>query len=90
MGNDQLERSGESGESYTNRNVIDWRLRSPAFQDMLTDLPVRGVLEVGCNRGHNLPALIDTLPNGSHLIGVEPYQYALKLAIVSSSEVGAV
>ena len=90
MGNDQLKRwGGKFGESYTDRNVIDWRVRLPAFQDMLTGLPVRRVLEVGCNRGHNLLALIETLPDGSHLVGVEPNQYASELARASSVKVEA-
>jgi pseudaminic acid biosynthesis-associated methylase len=78
---------GEFGQSYTDRNEIDWRKRLPAFQQMLVELPIARVLEVGCNRGHNLIALAEFLGNGSDLIGVEPNQYALEIARASSVRV---
>jgi len=52
---------GEFGKAYTDRNVIDWRTRLPAFQQMLGGLPIKRVLEVGCNRGHNLVCLAELL-----------------------------
>jgi pseudaminic acid biosynthesis-associated methylase len=80
---------GEFGEAYTDRNVIDWRTRLPAFQQMLGGLPIGRVLEVGCNRGHNLVALAELLGEDSDVVGVEPNRYALKLARASSVKVAA-
>ena len=80
---------GEFGEAYTDRNVIDWRVRLPAFLQMLNGLPIERVLEVGCNRGHNLVALAEILGEGSNVVGVEPNRYALELARASSVKVGA-
>lgn len=79
---------GEFGKAYTARNVIDWRTRLPAFRHMLKGLPIKRVLEVGCNRGHNLVALAELLGEGSNVVGVEPNRYALELARASSVKVG--
>ncbi|MER3422658.1 MAG: hypothetical protein C4293_04925 [Nitrospiraceae bacterium] len=78
----------EFGKSWTERNLIDWRKRLPAFRDMLRLLPVKRVLEVGCNRGHNLIALAELLGEESELVGVEPNRYALELARASSVKIG--
>lgn len=77
---------GEFGKAYTDRNVIDWRARLRAFQQMLGGLPIQRVLEVGCNRGHNLVTLAELL--GGEIVGVEPNQYALELARAASTKVG--
>ena len=79
----------EFGKAYTDRNVIDWRTRLPAFQQMLDELPIKRVLEVGCNRGHNLVALAELLGEDTEVVGVEPNQYALELARASSVKVAA-
>lgn len=79
---------GEFGEAYTGRNVMDWQTRLPAFRVMLEGLPVKRVLEVGCNRGHNLVALAEILEQGTEVIGIEPNQYALGIAREASSKVG--
>ena len=79
---------GEFGKAYTDRNVTDWRTRLPAFRQMLGGLPIKRVLEVGCNRGHNLVALAELLGGGSDVVGVEPNRYALELARASSVKVG--
>jgi len=79
---------GEFGKDYTDRNVIDWRARLPAFQQMLGGLPIKRVLEVGCNRGHNLVCLAELLGGESDVVGVEPNRYALELARASSVKVG--
>jgi pseudaminic acid biosynthesis-associated methylase len=71
---------GEFGRAYTERNVIDWRIRKPAFTHMLKDLEVRRVLEVGCNRGHNLRCVSEVLGEEAEVFGVEPNRYALELA----------
>lgn len=71
---------GEFGNQYTDRNTIDWHKRLPAFQRILSGLPLKRVLEVGCNRGHNLLCISKLLGEASEVIGVEPNAYAAKLA----------
>jgi pseudaminic acid biosynthesis-associated methylase len=70
---------GEFGAAYTDRNVVDWRVRLPAFRQMLDGLPIRSVLEVGCNRGHNLVTLSELMPE-AEIVGLEPNRYALRTA----------
>ncbi len=48
---------GEFGDSYTERNKIDWRNRVDFFKDVLDFTAAKTVLEVGCNSGHNLLAI---------------------------------
>ncbi len=79
---------GEFGKAYTDRNAIDWRTRLNAFKQMLGDLPIKRVLEIGCNKGHNLTAIAELLGNDSEVIGIEPNQYALELARKSSVNAG--
>jgi spore coat polysaccharide biosynthesis protein SpsF len=71
---------GEFGRAYTERNVGDWRRRVPAFRQMLAGLDLRRVLEVGCNRGHNLVTIGEILGPGAEVVGVEPNLHALALA----------
>lgn len=71
---------GEFGDAYTDRNVLDYRTRLSAFRSMLSGLLIKRVLEVGCNRGHNLVTLTEILGVGSEIAGVEPNWYALGLA----------
>jgi pseudaminic acid biosynthesis-associated methylase len=71
---------GEFGRAYTDRNVVDWSKRLPAFQEMVGGLGIERMLEVGCNRGHNLVALRQILGAGADICGVEPNSYALDLA----------
>jgi len=79
---------GEFGKAYTDRNVIDWHTRLPAFRQMLDGLPIKRALEVGCNRGHNLIALAELLGGGGDIVGIEPNRYSLELARASSTKVG--
>lgn len=72
--------AGEFGKAYTDRNRIDWRTRLPAFQRMLEGLQLKRVLEVGCNRGHNLVAVAELLKKKGEVVGIEPNRYALQLA----------
>lgn len=81
---------GEFGRAYTDRNAVDWHVRSPAFRTMLCGLQLYRVLEVGCNRGHNLQTLLELLPNGTEIVGVEPNIYALTLARSTSAEFSVV
>src|SRR5215212_5929034 len=71
---------GDFGEAYTDRNQIDWRTRLPGFREVLAGLELPRVVEVGCNRGHNLIALSELLGETSEIIGIEPNRYARELA----------
>ncbi len=76
----------EFGKAYTDRNVVDWRTRLRAFRQMLGGLPIRRVLEVGCNRGHNLVALTEFLGEAIEAVGVEFSPYAVALARESTAK----
>lgn len=76
---------GEFGTAYTDRNAVNWQVRVPAFREMIADLPVHRVLEVGCNRGHNLVALAEII-GGGEIIGIEPNEHALELARRSTTK----
>jgi pseudaminic acid biosynthesis-associated methylase len=81
---------GEFGNSYTDRNVIDWWVRMPAFKRMLEGLEIHRVLEVGCNRGHNLRALSVIVSDESEIFAVEPNSYALGIARTAGGRIYAV
>jgi len=69
----QLERwQGEFGREYTDRNQVDWHTRVATLKRIIPR-DVASVLEVGCNRGHNLIALKSL---GLDAIGCEPGDYA--------------
>jgi pseudaminic acid biosynthesis-associated methylase len=80
---------GGFGQAYTDRNVLDWRMRLPAFRQMLNGLQIQRVLEVGCNRGHNLRALAELFAGKGDIIGIEPNRYALELARAVSTQITA-
>ena len=89
MKNRQLETwENKFGNEYTDRNVIEWRSRLEAFKEVLSGLPVQSILEVGCNRGHNLIALTEMLPTDSQVVGIEPNQYAREIARAASAKIG--
>ena len=71
--------AGEFGDDYTDRNVVDWRTRSRAFQAMLDGIEPKTILEVGSNRGHNL-ILLSELCVGTQVVGLEPNMKALGIA----------
>lgn len=71
---------GEFGQHYTDRNVVDPGQVVPVFQKILEGLPPRRILEVGCNRGHNLAALRTVAGPQAEVVGIEPNPYALQLA----------
>lgn len=68
---------GTFGRDYTDRNIVDPASRIDGFRELLDGLDVDAILEVGCNRGHNLVAL-DAL--GYLALGVEPGEYARQIA----------
>jgi pseudaminic acid biosynthesis-associated methylase len=78
---DQIETwRGDFGTAYTERNVIDWQVRLPAWRSILTGKSPKRVLEIGCNRGHNLQA-ISSIYSEADCIGLEPNRYALSRAL---------
>lgn len=79
---------GDFGTSYTDRNIVDWRTRLPAFQQMLDGLSLQCVLEVGCNRGHNLVLLAELLGETCDVVGIEPNRHALELARQATPKIG--
>jgi pseudaminic acid biosynthesis-associated methylase len=81
---------GDFGTQYTDRNVADWRARLSAFRQMLEGLALDRILEVGCNRGHNLVTVAECLPGDVDVVGVEPNRHALELARAASPRVAAV
>ena len=88
---EQLEAwQGAFGRAYTERNRIDPNVRREAFRDIIEDRSIRRVLEVGCNRGHNLVAWAELLGPGSEICGVEPNPYALQLARNASAKINVV
>jgi pseudaminic acid biosynthesis-associated methylase len=70
---------GEFGDQYTDRNVVNPEIRVNAFRAMLDGLNLNRVLEVGCNRGHNLAVLKSLYPD-TELVGIEPNQQAREIA----------
>ena len=85
LATEQLEHwQGEFGDAYTQRNTIDWQARLPAWQHMLDGLALEHVVEIGCNRAHNLRALAETGKIGGNIIGIEPNQRAIEMARRSS------
>ena len=53
---------GDFGDSYIERNQIDYRTRMDFFREVLNLTNAGNVLEVGCNKGHNLQALAAVSP----------------------------
>lgn len=49
--------AGAFGNEYISRNNIDYRTRMDFFLDVMDITDAETILEVGCNKGHNLQAL---------------------------------
>lgn len=81
--------SGEFGTAYTDRNIADLAKRTQAFREIIQDLPITRVLEVGCNRGHNLVAFSEIIGESAEVCGIEPNPYALRTARASSDRISA-
>lgn len=81
MNTEQLDMwEGDFGNTYTKRNPVDWVTRVRAFSIVVGDLKLGSILEVGCNRGHNLIALSKVVPETCQIIGVEPNAFALDIS----------
>jgi pseudaminic acid biosynthesis-associated methylase len=78
---------GDFGATYTDRNVIEWQARQPGWREVLQGLPVQSVLEIGCNRGHNLVAISDLLGEQADVVGIEPNRHAQRVARGSSDRI---
>lgn len=86
MGNAQLDKwQSDFGDAYTERNNIDWGVRLPAWKEMLGGLELQNVIEVGCNRGHNLRAIAEIGSVSGNIVGIEPNATAIDIARRSSS-----
>lgn len=48
---------GSFGDDYLERNQVDYKDRLPFWQSAIEYMHPTSVLEVGCNRGHNLMAI---------------------------------
>ena len=63
---------------YSPSNIIDPNTRVDGWKILVGELPIKRILEVGCNRGHNLTALSKI--GNYDLYGIEPYNLALDKA----------
>jgi pseudaminic acid biosynthesis-associated methylase len=79
---------GAFGDEYTSRNAVEWRSRLEGFRSMFEGLSPKRVLEVGCNRGHNLVGLAELLDSEVELAGIEPNRTALQIARRSTDRAG--
>lgn len=55
--------AGTAGNDYLERNQVDYKSRVPFWQSAIEYCTPQTVLEVGCNRGHNLKAIQSIDPN---------------------------
>lgn len=67
------------GNDYTQRNVLDPALRTQDFRRILRGITPDRILEVGCNRGHNLVTLKAIFPDAL-IAGTEPNDQARAIA----------
>jgi len=81
--------SGEFGDAYTERNEEAGAGRETFWRDLLADLEVATVLEVGCNVGANLRWLVEIL-SPRDVFGVDVNEGALASVRRAFSGVNAV
>lgn len=55
--------SGAFGDSYTDRNRVDWKQRMPFWESAIQFAEPASVFELGCNAGWNLRAIQAVAPN---------------------------
>jgi ubiquinone/menaquinone biosynthesis C-methylase UbiE len=70
--------NGDFGINYTIRNKIIPENLVPFFKRITKDLKLKRILEVGCNRGHNLVAL--SYCDQYELYGIDINPYSILLA----------
>ncbi len=78
--------SGDFGNQYTQRNKVNWEDRKAFWEDILVCTMPQSVLEVGCNKGHNLLAIRDIAPK-AFLHGVDVNEHALRIAMADGLHV---
>ena len=66
-----------TGKGWTDRNApnVNIKARARTFKDLISNLPIKTILEVGCNKGYNLTAL-STIGN-YELMGIDILDYAI-------------
>jgi SAM-dependent methyltransferase len=69
--------NGDFGIRYTNRNKLVPERMIPFYSKILKDINVKRILEVGCNRGHNLVALSYVQELDLYGIDINPYSILL-------------
>jgi pseudaminic acid biosynthesis-associated methylase len=67
---------GEFGDQYVERNRDAARPRAPFWNELLAEIQVRRVLEVGCNVGANLVWIADRVPHDG-VYGIDVNRTAL-------------
>lgn len=70
---------GGFGDSYILRNDIDYRTRIDFFREVMAMTSAGSILEVGCNKGHNLQAIAAVSP-WIELAGCDINKTAVELA----------
>lgn len=72
--------AGEFGKEYTERCDVDYKKRIPIFKLLLNGLvdEITDVLEVGCNKGHNLKSICHVIDHERCLHGIDTNKDAIK------------
>lgn len=81
--------AGTFGDAYLERNRDTAAHRGPFWRELLAELPVRRVLEVGCNLGGNLVQVAGILPPAD-VFGIDVNANALQLLRATVPGVNAV
>lgn len=91
MTDPQLERwMGKFGDDYSKRNVLSESLikkRAEVLKQIIEPLRPVGIIEIGCNMGFNLGAILTFLPFPNFVCGVEPNDRARRVAEISNLKV---
>ena len=87
--------TGDFGYAYTARNVVDWRTRTEAWHAMLgaiwdTGATIGSILEVGCNRGHNLKAIAEVTRRRLDVRGIDISMAGIMDALVPTVKQGTI
>lgn len=83
---DKEQWAGNPGNEYTDRNTIDYRPLIPFFNSIIPE-DVQSILEVGCNKGHNLMAICKS-GKDFDLCGFDINTYAILCAKEQSQQEG--